>query len=107
MPQARYPTFFWCSRGSEEAIGSSFANIDEANKVVEIVWKMIETGIDAQQIGVITPYNGQKSLIEQQFRKKFTANEFDQLEIASVDGYQVYNLTGLMFYFKFVCVYEI
>jgi regulator of nonsense transcripts 1 len=67
-------------------------NLDEAAKVVEIVQKLLETkDILPNEIGVITPYNGQVRLLTDHFDRLGGIGKdepFSGLEIRSVDGYQ-------------------
>ena len=76
----------------EDEEGKSKSNIDEAAKVVSIVDDLLAAGdITAQDIGVISPYNGQVRLLTDLF---YQAGGFEDgepyhgLEIKSVDGYQ-------------------
>lgn len=67
-------------------------NTDEAIKVTEIVQKLIQSKeILPNQIGVITPYNGQVRLLSDYFENLGGIGKdepFSGLEIRSVDGYQ-------------------
>ena len=67
-------------------------NSEEAIKVVEVVQKLIESlEIMPEQIGVITPYNGQVRLLNDHFDSLGGTGKdepFHGLEIRSVDGYQ-------------------
>jgi len=76
----------------EDEEGKSKSNIDEAAKVVSIVDDLLAAGdITTQDIGVISPYNGQVRLLTDLF---YQAGGFEDgepyhgLEIKSVDGYQ-------------------
>ena len=76
----------------EDEEGKSKSNIDEAAKVVSIVNDLLAAGdITTQDIGVISPYNGQVRLLTDLF---YQAGGFEDgepyhgLEIKSVDGYQ-------------------
>ncbi|RAH15488.1 MAG: hypothetical protein CMB56_003125 [Methanobacteriota archaeon] len=77
--------------GTDTENASRF-NSEEATKVTDIVCKLIESKeIMPDQIGVITPYNGQVRLISDYFENLggVGKNEpFSGLEIRSVDGYQ-------------------
>ena len=67
-------------------------NLDEAAKVVELVKKLLEAGdISLNEIGIITPYNGQVRLLTDHFDRlggMGIDEPFSGLEIRSVDGYQ-------------------
>jgi len=62
--------------------GSRF-NEGEANIVVSHVHSLIKLGLRAQDIAVITPYNGQVELL-----RKLLLPDVPKLEIRSVDGFQ-------------------
>jgi regulator of nonsense transcripts 1 len=76
----------------EDEEGKSKSNMDEAAKVVSIVDDLLAAGdISAQDIGVISPYNGQVRLLTDLFIQAggFEDGEpYNGLEIKSVDGYQ-------------------
>lgn len=82
------PNFFYHIRGKEEIpiTGVSQMNRDEAQAVKKIVYSLIDSGVNPHQIGVITPYNGQKmhliGLIENRPSLK------GKIDISSVDGFQ-------------------
>lgn len=78
--------FFYVSNGQEEVsqYGTSFINKNEAAIVEEIIRHLFKNGVVEQQIGVITPYEGQRSYI----MSKVFENEPGNLEISSVDGFQ-------------------
>ena len=67
-------------------------NSEEAVKVVDVVQKLLESfEITPDQIGVITPYNGQVRLLTDHFDSLGGTGidePFQGLEIRSVDGYQ-------------------
>ena len=58
-------------------------NEGEANIVVSHVHSLIKLGLRAQDIAVITPYNGQVELL-----RKLLLPDIPKLEIRSVDGFQ-------------------
>lgn len=62
-------------RGSE-----SRENPLEAKIVSKIVEKLLESGVKAEMIGVITPYDDQRDLI--------SLNVPEEVEVKTVDGYQ-------------------
>ncbi|KAI4292359.1 regulator of nonsense transcripts 1 [Pancytospora philotis] len=78
--------FFYVSNGKEEISqsGTSFINRAEAVLVENIIRYLFKNGVLEQQIGVITPYEGQRSYI----LSKIFANEPGNLEISNVDGFQ-------------------
>ena len=67
---------------STNAAGSRF-NTGEANLVDQHVSTLIEMGLKAEQIAVITPYNGQVEVLKLALLPKFP-----KLEVRSVDGFQ-------------------
>ena len=59
----------------------------------KIVFYLEKAGISAKQIGIITPYKGQRAYIINYLQKNGqllgkNPNYYKELEIASVDGYQ-------------------
>ena len=94
-PQPQLPTFFYASLGQEEisSSGTSYLNRTEAANVEKIVTTLLKGGITAEQIGVITPYEGQRSYIVQHMTrsaglKRGQNNKYEELEVASVDSFQ-------------------
>ena len=67
----------------ETANAGSRYNEGEANIVVSHVHSLIKLGLRAQDIAVITPYNGQVELL-----RKLLLPDIPKLEIRSVDGFQ-------------------
>ncbi len=61
---------------------NSYENPLEAAYILEWVKELIECGIAASDIGIITPYLAQVKLLRR------LLEEFEQLEIKSVDGFQ-------------------
>lgn len=59
------PLFFYCCTSAEEisASGTSFLNRGEAALVEKLVTSWIKAGATPQQIGVITPYEGQRAYV--------------------------------------------
>lgn len=91
-PQPTIPMFFYNSQGDEELSdsGSSFINRFEAGLVSQIISKLCHAGVNPRDIGVITPYAGQRY-----FLKTFLTSAGDlpvefysYIEIASVDSFQ-------------------
>lgn len=78
--------FFYVCEGKEEISQSrtSFFNKSEAIIVENIIRYLFKNGVVEQQIGVITPYEGQRSYILGQI----FGNEAGNLEIKNVDGFQ-------------------
>ena len=57
--------FFYHSISNEEisASGTSFLNRTEAVNVEQIVTALFNAGLRPEQIGIITPYEGQRAFI--------------------------------------------
>eukprot|EP00300_Choanocystis_sp_HF-7_P041864 c8644_g1_i1.p1 GENE.c8644_g1_i1~~c8644_g1_i1.p1 ORF type:complete len:173 (-),score=39.40 c8644_g1_i1:39-515(-) len=70
-------------RESTDVQSDSKANVGEAGVVCGYVTRLVKSGVDAEDIGVITPYNAQAQLIRESLRALYPA-----LEVKSVDGFQ-------------------
>ena len=83
---------FWTNLGQEEisASGTSFLNRTEANNVEKIVTKLSKSGVVPSQIGVITPYEGQRSYIVSTMQQSgsLRSDVYKEIEVASVDAFQ-------------------
>ena len=74
------------------ANGSPYAlRQGEAAIAVHHVQTLLKAGLAGAQLGVITPYNGQVEAIRSRLRDMPLARE---VEVLSVDGFQVSNLAG-------------
>uniref|UniRef100_A0A1I7XFY1 DNA helicase n=1 Tax=Heterorhabditis bacteriophora TaxID=37862 RepID=A0A1I7XFY1_HETBA len=95
------PMIFWSCYGQEEmsASGTSFLNRTEAANVEKLASKLIKCelifvkprgGMRPEQIGIITPYEGQRSYIVQYMHSQGTLNSklYENMEIANVDAFQ-------------------
>ena len=86
------PMFFYSSMGREEfaASGTSYLNRVEAQNVEKIITKLLKMGIKSEQIGVVTPYEGQRQYILSYMQRKGTLKEsiYESIEVASVDAFQ-------------------
>jgi len=91
-PQPDIPMMFYVATGQEEIAGSgtSFLNRTEAASVEKIATKFLKAGIKPEQIGVVTPYEGQRSFLVQymQYQGSLHSKIYQELEIASVDAFQ-------------------
>lgn len=76
-PSPLSPMFFWHTPGQEEisSSGTSYLNRMEAANVEKLVTKFIKAGALPEQIGIITPYEGQGTHLIQhmQFSGSFYA----------------------------------
>ena len=66
-PQADKPMMFYATTGQEEisSSGTSYLNRTEAANVEKIVTRFLRSGIRPDQIGIITPYEGQRAYVVQ------------------------------------------
>eukprot|EP00397_Hematodinium_sp_SG-2012_P000957 GEMP01000958.1.p1 GENE.GEMP01000958.1~~GEMP01000958.1.p1 ORF type:complete len:998 (+),score=225.65 GEMP01000958.1:73-3066(+) len=92
-PKKDMPMFFYNSTGAEEisASGTSYLNRTEAVNVEKISTCFLKSGVKASQIGVITPYEGQRAYICSIFQRGSTAlshKAYEEIEVASVDSFQ-------------------
>ena len=90
-PRSDMPMMFWCVQGSEDpgSSGRSFLNRMEATCVEKVVERFINCGIPGDRIGVITPYDSQRTLLRQVLSRHMEkAEEVKKVEIASVDEFQ-------------------
>ncbi|KXN91430.1 Regulator of nonsense transcripts 1 [Leucoagaricus sp. SymC.cos] len=86
------PMFFYQNLGQEEisSSGTSFLNRTEASNVEKIVTKFFKSGVVPNQIGIVTPYEGQRSYIVNymQFNGSLKKDLYKDIEVASVDAFQ-------------------
>lgn len=93
-PVHNVPMMFWGNFGKEEisSSGLSFLNRVEAMNVEKIITRLFKDGIKADQIGVITPYEGQRAFILQYLTMNGTLiekkEEYLSIEVVSVDAFQ-------------------
>eukprot|EP00731_Ephydatia_muelleri_P025707 Em0017g790a len=91
-PNPEKPMFFWYCQGQEEisSSGTSYLNRTEAANVEKVVTKLMKSGVRPEQIGVITPYEGQRAHVVQsmQHNGAMPPRLYQELEVASVDAFQ-------------------
>ena len=91
-PNKQKPMLFINACGVEQisASGTSFLNPAEAAQIEKVVYYLVKSGVRAQQIGIITPYKGQRTYIVNYLVKQGQLNSslYAQIEVASVDGFQ-------------------
>lgn len=91
-PVAETPMMFWSNLGNEEisASGTSYLNRTEASNVEKVVTRFLKAGVKPLDIGVITPYEGQRSYIVNtlQTTGTFKKESYKEVEVASVDAFQ-------------------
>jgi len=86
------PMLFQCCNGNEEmsASGTSFLNRLEGNRVEQAVTRLLSGGVSPEQIGVVTPYQGQRAFITSTMARTGNARShlYEDVEVASVDAFQ-------------------
>ncbi|KAK7203443.1 regulator-nonsense transcripts 1 [Myxozyma melibiosi] len=91
-PVAETPMMFWSNLGLEEisASGTSYLNRTEASNVEKLVTRFFKAGITPSQIGIITPYEGQRSYIVSSMQTNGSLRKelYKEVEVASVDAFQ-------------------
>ncbi|KAK9448441.1 P-loop containing nucleoside triphosphate hydrolase protein [Limtongia smithiae] len=91
-PVAEDPMMFWSNLGQEEisASGTSYLNRTEASNVEKVVTRFFKAGIQPSQIGIITPYEGQRSYIVSSMQTNGSLRKelYKEVEVASVDAFQ-------------------
>eukprot|EP00917_Polyrhabdina_sp_WS-2016_P013318 GHVP01029328.1.p1 GENE.GHVP01029328.1~~GHVP01029328.1.p1 ORF type:complete len:938 (+),score=153.54 GHVP01029328.1:1100-3913(+) len=91
-PKKKLQMFFYNSTGHEEisASGTSYLNRVEAANIEKLVTALIKGGLKSHQIGIITPYDGQRAYISSQFQRQTLLNPtlYTDIEVASVDAFQ-------------------
>jgi len=84
--------FFYNSTGGEEisASGTSYLNRTEAINIEKLVTYFLKAGVKPHQVGVITPYEGQRAHICSVFQRQtaFSHKAYEEIEVASVDSFQ-------------------
>ena len=62
-PNPARPMFFYCSLGAEEvsSSGTSYLNRVEAATVEKLVTRFLSAGVLPENLGIITPYEGQRA----------------------------------------------
>jgi regulator of nonsense transcripts 1 len=91
-PIQNKPMFFYSITGMEEisASGTSYLNRTEASYVEKVVTNLLRLGVTPAQIGVITPYDGQKKYVSEYMRRSgmLASALYEAIEVASVDAFQ-------------------
>lgn len=91
-PATDKPMFFYVTQGQEEIAGSgtSYLNRTEASNVEKITTRFLRCGVKPEQIGVITPYEGQRAYLVQymQYQGSLHSKLYQEIEVASVDAFQ-------------------
>ncbi|EDQ92857.1 uncharacterized protein MONBRDRAFT_650, partial [Monosiga brevicollis MX1] len=91
-PVPETPMMFYASMGQEEisASGTSYLNRTEAANVEKMVTRFLKSGVTPEQIGIVTPYEGQRAYIVQYMSFNGTLRQplYEAVEVASVDAFQ-------------------
>ncbi|KAI7898518.1 RNA helicase-domain-containing protein [Cokeromyces recurvatus] len=91
-PVPETPMMFYVNLGNEEisTSGTSYLNRTEASNCEKIVTRFMKSGVLPSQIGIVTPYEGQRSYIVQymQFNGSLRKDLYKEIEVASVDAFQ-------------------
>jgi regulator of nonsense transcripts 1 len=86
------PMMFWANFGREEisSSGTSFLNRIEAMNCERVITRLFRDGVAPDQIGVITPYEGQRAFVVQYMTMNGTMDKdlYAGIEVASVDAFQ-------------------
>ncbi|KAG0686641.1 ATP-dependent RNA helicase, partial [Pichia californica] len=87
------PMMFWAVYGREEisVSGTSYLNRVEAMNVERIVTRLFKDGVKPSQIGIITPYEGQRNYILQYMQMNASSSNkelYSEIEVVSVDAFQ-------------------
>lgn len=84
---------FWNCNGQEElsSKGTSYLNRSEAVNVEKLATRFLQAGFRPEQLGIITPYEGQRAYIVQfmQSQGSLHSNLYLDIEVANVDAFQV------------------
>lgn len=91
-PKPSTPMLFRQDLGQEEISGSgtSFLNRTEASSVEKMVTALLKSNVLPSQIGIVTPYEGQRSylLTHMQMHGSLRKDLYREVEVASVDAFQ-------------------
>ncbi|GAB1227850.1 hypothetical protein ENUP19_0361G0020 [Entamoeba nuttalli] len=82
FPDYTNPIMFINCDGTEQygSSGTSYNNAGEVQIIQEIVEKLLNNGIEENEIGIISPYQAQQELISQYVSTK--------IKVANIDGFQ-------------------
>uniref|UniRef100_A0A1I8AJA4 DNA helicase n=1 Tax=Steinernema glaseri TaxID=37863 RepID=A0A1I8AJA4_9BILA len=91
-PSPDCPMMFWNCNGQEElsSSGTSYLNRTEAVNVEKLTTRFLNAGFHPEQIGIITPYEGQRAYIVQfmQSQGSLHTKLYLDIEVANVDAFQ-------------------
>lgn len=91
-PAPGRPLMFWSQLGAEEisASGTSYLNRTEAAAVEKVVTNLLKCGVLPSQVGIITPYEGQRAHVVAVMTRNGPLRQalYSEIEVASVDSFQ-------------------
>jgi len=91
-PRPDKPMMFYACMGAEElaGTGTTFLNRTEALTCERVVTALIKTGASPHQIGVVTPYEGQRAFIVGNMPRSggLRGQQYKDVEVSSVDAFQ-------------------
>lgn len=91
-PNPSKPMFFYASVGQEEVStsGTSYLNRTEAANVEKLVSRFLSCGVTSDQLGIVTPYDGQRAYIVSYMQRNGSLPQklYADIEVASVDAFQ-------------------
>ena len=70
-------------KGKSSLLAESKVNENEASIVASYVADLVSAGVKAEDIAIVTPYNGQLALLSQMLKDSYPG-----IELGSVDGFQ-------------------
>ncbi|ODQ67108.1 P-loop containing nucleoside triphosphate hydrolase protein [Nadsonia fulvescens var. elongata DSM 6958] len=93
FPNPEHPMMFWVTMGQEElsSNGTSYLNRSETMNCEKIVTTLFKRGVDPKNIGIITPYEGQRAYTVQYMLSNGNAEfieKYREVEVLSVDSFQ-------------------
>ena len=89
-PRTDVPMVFIHETCPEELAGSgtSYLNRAEADLVEKNVRALLAADVRPEDIGVITPYDGQRTFVLSRFQRSEASEQLGRVEVASVDAFQ-------------------
>ena len=91
-PCPHKPLFFYNSIGAEELSGSgtSYLNRVEGALVEKCVTQLLQVGVLPDDVGIITPYEGQRAYVVHYLQRNGTlpSDLYKRIEVSSVDAFQ-------------------
>mmetsp|Transcript_11735 Transcript_11735/g.23095 ORF Transcript_11735/g.23095 Transcript_11735/m.23095 type:complete len:1118 (+) Transcript_11735:33-3386(+) len=90
-PRPDKPMMFFSCMGAEElaSTGTSYLNRTEAANCERVVTALLNGGAVPGQIGVVTPYEGQRAFIVSELQRgPLPTQTYKEIEVSSVDAFQ-------------------